>query len=99
MALLEAMAMWKPVVATAVGGVPDIVTNGVNGIVLRERDPTQLAEALLALLADDVLAKGLAERGRRRVESEYSATRMAQRYESVYRQCLTSRADSHTVNL
>ena len=94
MALLEAMIMGKPVVATQVGGVPDIISTGVNGIVLRERNARQLAEALLALLADDTLASRLAEQGRKRVESEYSATQMARRYEAVYRECASHRSGS-----
>lgn len=91
MALLEAMAMGKPVVVTPVGGVPDIVSNGVNGIILRERSATQLTQALLTLLTDDSIATRLAEHGRRRVESAYSGRRMAERYESAYRECLASR--------
>ncbi len=92
MALLEAMLMGKPVVVTPVGGVPDVVKNGVSGIVLRERTADQLAEGLLTILADDVLARSMGEQGRQCVESKYSARRMAERYESVYRECLTSRA-------
>ena len=96
MALLEAMSRNRPVVATAVGGVPDIVSNGVNGIVLRERDATELAQALLALMSDTGLAKRLADEGRRRVELEYSAPRMAERYASVYRECFNSHSRSAT---
>ncbi len=92
MALLEAMLMGKPVVVTPVGGVPDVVKNGVNGIVLRERNAAQLAEGLLTILTDGALAMRMGERGRQCVESEYSARRMAERYESVYRECITSRA-------
>ena len=94
MALLEAMLMGKPAVVTPVGGVPDVIKNGVNGIVLRERTADQLAEGLMTLLADEDLARRMGEQGRKCVESEFSARRMAERYESVYRECITSRARS-----
>lgn len=97
MALLEAMLMRKPVVVTPVGGIPDVVSNGMNGIVLRERNAVQLAEGLLTLLSDQALARRLGERGRRCVESEFSARRMAERYESVYQECLASRSRHLTV--
>jgi len=79
-------------VVTPVGGVPDVVRNGVTGIVLRERNADQLAEGLLTILADHVLARLMGEQGRQCVESEYSARRMAERYESVYLECLAARA-------
>lgn len=89
MALLEAMALGKPVVGTPVGGVPDILSNGLDGIVLPERSASALGDALLTLLQDPVLADRLARRGRLRVEAEFSASRMAERYEDLYRRCLS----------
>jgi glycosyltransferase involved in cell wall biosynthesis len=89
MALLEAMAMKKPVVATAVGGVPDVLSNGVDGIMLPENGDG-LADALLTLLRDTAFARQMARAGRRRVETEFSSFRMAARYEDVYRHCLRS---------
>ena len=90
MALLEAMAMRKPVVATAVGGVPDVLTDGIDGIMLPENG-AGLGEALLRLLRDPAFARQMARGGRRRVEPEFSSSRMAGRYEDVYRRCLVSR--------
>jgi glycosyltransferase involved in cell wall biosynthesis len=90
MALLEAMAMKKPVVATAVGGVPDVLTDGVDGIVLPENGDG-LSDALLKLLRDPAFASQIARTGRRRVENEFSSLRMARRYEELYRRCLTLR--------
>jgi glycosyltransferase involved in cell wall biosynthesis len=92
MALLEAMAMRKPVVATAVGGVPDVLTDGIDGIMLPESSVNGLSDALLRLLRDPALARRIARNGRRRVETEFSSRRMAGRYEDVYRRCLISRA-------
>ncbi len=91
MALLEAMAMRKPVVATAVGGVPDVLTDGIDGIMLPESGVGGLSDALLRLLRDPALAHQMARSGRRRVETEFSSRRMASRYEDIYRRCLISR--------
>ena len=90
MALLEAMAMKKPVVATAVGGVPDVLTDGIDGIVLPENG-VGLSDALLKLLRDPAFALQIARAGRRRVENEFSSVRMARRYEELYRRCLILR--------
>ena len=90
MALLEAMAMERPVVATAVGGVPDVLRDGVDGIMLPENGDG-LSDALLTLLRDPALARQMARTGRRRIESEFSSLRMAGRYEDLYRRCLISR--------
>jgi glycosyltransferase involved in cell wall biosynthesis len=90
MALLEAMAMKKPVVATAVGGVPDVLRDGIDGIMLPENGDG-LGDALLKLLRDPACASQMARSGRRRVETEFSSLRMAGRYEDVYRRCLVSR--------
>jgi glycosyltransferase involved in cell wall biosynthesis len=91
MALLEAMAMRKPVVATAVGGVPDVLTDGIDGIMLPESGVAGLSDALLRLLRDPALARQIARSGRRRVENEFSSRRMASRYEDMYRRCLIAR--------
>ena len=91
MALLEAMAMKKPVVATAVGGVPDVLTDGIDGIVLPENG-VGLSDALLKLLRDPAFALQIARTGRRRVENEFSSVRMARRYEELYRRCVILRA-------
>jgi glycosyltransferase involved in cell wall biosynthesis len=90
MALLEAMAMKKPVVATAVGGVPDVLRDGIDGIMLPENGDG-LGDALLKLLRDPACASQMARSGRRRVETEFSSSRMAGRYEDLYRRCLVSR--------
>ena len=47
--ILEAMARRKPVVATAVGGIPEVVANGVSGLLVPPADPAALAEALIRL--------------------------------------------------
>ena len=79
--LLEAMAAAKPVVATNVGGIPEIVKDGVNGLLVRPNDPSALAEALHKLLKDESSSIKLGEEGRRRAE-KYKLERIMPLYMS-----------------
>jgi glycosyltransferase involved in cell wall biosynthesis/protein-tyrosine-phosphatase len=72
MALLEAMALGTPVVATAVGGVPEMVTNRATGLLVPPRDERALADACLELALNRPRALRLADRARRSVEEEFS---------------------------
>jgi colanic acid/amylovoran biosynthesis glycosyltransferase len=67
-ALMEAMAAGRPVVASALSGVPELVEHGVSGLLVPPGDAPALAAALQRLLADPELARGLGERGRQAVE-------------------------------
>jgi glycosyltransferase involved in cell wall biosynthesis/protein-tyrosine-phosphatase len=73
MALLEAMALERPVVATAVGGVPEVVSHGVDGMLIQGRDDRALASACLTLANDPALARTLGGRARQTVEQRFSA--------------------------
>jgi glycosyltransferase involved in cell wall biosynthesis len=86
--LIEAMAMGKPVIATASGGVPEIVLDGETGMLVVPASPAALAEAVRALLADPAKRQRLGHAGRMRAETEFSLTRHAEAIESVYRECL-----------
>lgn len=77
---LDAARHARPVVASAVGGLPEAVRDGETGLLVPARDPDALAAAILRLLRDPVLARELGRRGRERYEREFSATRMAERY-------------------
>lgn len=83
-AVLEAMAMRRPVVVTDAGGLPEVVRDGVNGRVVPARDGAALAGALLDVLRDPATARRLAEAGRRTVEEEFTAERMVERTLAVY---------------
>jgi glycosyltransferase involved in cell wall biosynthesis len=84
-ALLEAMAAGVPVVATAVGGITDIVEDGVTGVLVAPPPkPDALASALAPLLADPALRRALGERGRQRFEREFSAERWMGRLRALY---------------
>ncbi|HMQ33574.1 MAG TPA: glycosyltransferase [Chloroflexaceae bacterium] len=81
--LLEAMGAGRAVVASCVAGVPDVVDDGVHGLVVPERDPAALAAAIGRLLADPELAGRLGAAARARVERELTWERAAERYEAA----------------
>ena len=66
--LLEAMGPGVAVVTTPVGGIPDVVKDGVNGILVRSGDVTSIAESLIRMLTDADLRRRLTDAGRRTVE-------------------------------
>jgi len=68
---LEAMACGKPVIGGAHGGAPEIIQDGVTGYLVPHGDPTQLATAIHAVLADPVHAREMGARGKARVEHEF----------------------------
>ena len=82
--VLEAMAAGVPVVASAVGGIPDQVRHGEEGVLVPPDDPNALAGALGALLEDPALARRLGEAGRRRTENEFSHEALVRRIEAIY---------------
>ena len=83
MVLLEAMAMNIPIIATRVGGVKDILTDGHNGILLQAKDSTSLAQALQTLLNNPAEATRLATNAAQTVD-HYSSKHMATQYEKIY---------------
>ncbi len=83
--LLEAMGAGRPVVASRVAGVPDVIDDGVHGLVVPERNPDALAAAIMRLLANPDLAKRLGAAARTRVERELTWERTAERFEEVFR--------------
>jgi glycosyltransferase involved in cell wall biosynthesis len=84
MALIEAMFAARPVVASAVGGIPNVVTHGMNGLLVPPGDPKALAEALLRLLRSPAERQRLATAAYRRASAEYSVEQMVDRYEELY---------------
>jgi glycosyltransferase involved in cell wall biosynthesis len=82
------MAEARPVVATPVGGTAELVLDGETGVLVPPRDPDALARAIGGLLADPERGRRLGEAGRRRVEREFSAERMARRVLEIYDEVL-----------
>lgn len=82
---LEASASGLPIIATRMGGIPEIVRDGENGLLLRRKDdPGELAEKILALLKDQEQRKRLGTQGRQWVLANFSWEKIAQRMEEVY---------------
>jgi glycosyltransferase involved in cell wall biosynthesis len=86
--LLEALAMERPVVATSVGGIPEIVIDGETGILTPAGDPSALASAVLRLLDDRELARRLATAGRELVRQRYTVEAHASALASLYREAI-----------
>lgn len=84
MVLFEAFAAGIPVVATAVGGIPEIAGRG-EATLVRAQDPQALANAITELLADPARVAGQVERARVTLHADYSADRWLLAYESLYR--------------
>lgn len=90
LAVLEAMAAGVAVVATRVGGVPELVVDGETGLIVEPEDPAALAEALDSLAADPARRRELGRRGRARVLDEFTPERMAHRTVALYRDLCAS---------
>jgi L-malate glycosyltransferase len=87
--LLDAMAASKPIVATAAGGIPEVVVDGETGFLVPPRDHQAMAAAIIRLLEDEKLRRGMGEAGRRRAESRFSAERMVHETLKVYQRVAT----------
>jgi len=82
--IVEAMAMGRTVIATDVGGVPEIVTNGVNGLLVQPRRPDALASAIERLATDAVLRQRLERAALETVRRDFPIERMIERTEQIY---------------
>lgn len=91
--VLEGLASEIAVVATAVGGTPEMITHGENGWLVPARDDRSLAEGIVALLSDPKLRATLAASGRREVTAHYSVDRYIRDIHNFYRQILNVRAE------
>ena len=86
--VLEAFAFGKPVIATAVGGIPDLVSDGVDGFLVASGDANALAEHLIALYGQSATLEGLGRAGRHKVETKYAPAIVVASVEALYRDCL-----------
>lgn len=86
LALMEAASAARPVVASRVGGIPEIVEDGVHGLLVPAGSPEALADAITRLVADPALAGRLGARLAERFASEFSLPVMIARIEALYRQ-------------
>jgi glycosyltransferase involved in cell wall biosynthesis len=86
--ILEAMATGLPTVASAVGGVPEAITDGVEGWLVQRGDPKQFADRLGRLLGDPESRRRMGAHARQRVEDCYSINRLVNDIESAYTDAL-----------
>jgi len=89
--LLEAMAVGLPVIATAVGGNPEIVQDGETGLLVPEGNPDQLAAAIIRLCHAEGAWSSYGTAGRRRVEQHFSIHQMVQGYEALYAELIAQK--------
>jgi starch synthase len=89
---IEAMACGKPVIASRVGGLQEIVVDRVTGLLVPPGDPIALAGAIRELLGHPAEAARMGEEGRRRYEALFSQERMTERWEAHYERLLASAA-------
>ena len=90
-AILEAMVARKPVVASHVGGNPELVVDGETGYLVPPMDPPALSARIVELLGDQRLRARLGEAGRRRVMELFSLSAMVEQYEQLYAECMDKR--------
>lgn len=87
--ILEAMAGGKPVIATAVGGIPEVVIDGQTGIIVPPADPSALAQAIGKLLLNPELLQETGKAGLSRYEEDYTLEKMLEQHEILYGQCIS----------
>jgi len=83
-ALLEAMASGKPIVASRAGGIPEVIRNGVTGVLVNKGDLDSISREVIRLMIDKRFAKTLGQNARRVVETKYSWPIVAAQVESIY---------------
>lgn len=82
--LLEAMASAKPVIATSVGGIPDLISNGINGILVPPRDPDSLVSAIIYLIENSEVAHEMGINGLKKSKNEFSLEKQAASFVNLY---------------
>lgn len=83
-AFAEAMAVGKPVVGTSVGGVPEVIQDGVTGFVVPPRDPPKLADRVLELLNNSILRERMGNAGHKRIRERFTLDFSGKRLEELY---------------
>lgn len=86
--LIEAMAFGKPVVASRVGGIPEIVLDGKTGVLVPPKDPKRLAEAIIRLLSDRDRCRQMGEEGKKRMDERFSSEAMVTQIDRLYQELL-----------
>jgi len=82
--LLEAMAAGLPIIATSMGGIPEMIQDKVNGILIPPEQPEKLAQAIIKLLANRRLRRGFGQFNRLKVETEYEINIVCEKISQLY---------------
>lgn len=93
--ILEAMCSGRAVVATNVGGNPELVVNKETGLLVPSQDAQQMGKAILALLLDAKRRRAMGTAGRRRIEEQFSLQVMVRNYEKMYLEIVSRHYDFH----
>jgi len=88
MALLEAMAAQKPIVATKIGAVTKLIENKKTGLLIEPKDTNAIANSIISLLKDEEMKRTIAINAFERVKNEFSSSTMAKKYLEVYKEIL-----------
>jgi glycosyltransferase involved in cell wall biosynthesis len=92
--VLEALAAGVPVVATAVGGTPEVIEDGINGFLVPPGDPAALAQRIRDALRDDSLRRGMGERGRQLIREQFTFAAQAQAYEQLFAKLIKEKPET-----
>lgn len=84
MALLEALCCGKAAIGTSVGGIPEVISNRENGILIPPSDSRSIAKGIVEIHGDEAFKALLSHRGRESVEKDFSSDAMARKYSSLY---------------
>jgi len=93
--IAEAMAMGKPVIASRVGGLPELISEGETGLLVPPGDSNSLADAIVKLVENRSLAKKLGFNGRRKVKEQFSVEKNVRKIERVYMSLLSNSGNGH----
>jgi len=88
-ALMEAMALGVPVVSTDISGIPELITNGENGVLVAEKNPAALAQALERMLENPAIGETLAKQARKTIEEHFNLETIAANLELLFREAVS----------
>ncbi len=95
-AVTQSLAMGKPTIRTSIGGIPELIVDGVTGYLIPPADPEALAEKILSLLKDPAKGAAMGAAGRSLIQERFSCETMLERLDSLYRAVLSAKAPAST---